>query len=167
MFWEPEDRTSRGADSVEAGTNRSAQDWFRLMLDTGLAPGFHALGFTGFPGSGRRFRKRAAGHWAEVSIIQSRSLTEGCVRFTLLLRAIVRDEWSEQLRVRPYSSPPRDLPGWEAPIGALVTVGGHPIEELWWTLEAGKPFDSLADEVLTTLETFGLPALSHHIRAAG
>jgi hypothetical protein len=152
---------------VEAGTNRSAQDWFRRMLDTGLAPGLRELGFAGF---GRRFRRAAAQHWAEVAVVQSTSLIPGCVRFTLHLRVLTRDEWAEQLRVRPYyPHPGRPLPasGWEAPIGRLVTVGGYPIHELWWELEAGRPFTSLAEEILTTLHTFGLPAISHHIRAAG
>lgn len=150
---------------MEAGTNRSAQDWFRRMLDTGLAPGLSALGFTGF---GRRFRLAAGRVWAEVVVLQSPSLSPGCVRFTLLLRVLTRDEWSEQLRVRPYypASAHPAIPRWESPIGRLVTVGGYPIHDLWWELEAGHPFASLAEEVLTTLHTHGLPALSHHIRAA-
>jgi hypothetical protein len=153
---------------VEAGTNRSAQDWFRLMIDMGLTPGLKALGFTA---SGRRFRMQIDHHWAEITIVESQSLVSGCVRFTLKLRVLYRDEWAEQLRVRPYypQSPTRDAmqTGWEATIGELVTVGGHPIEDLWWELEVGQAFDSLTDEVLTTLRTFGLPAISHRIRAAG
>jgi len=148
---------------VEAGTDRSAQDWFRLMIDMGLAPGLRALGFTG---AGRRFRMEIDRHWAEVAITQSASLTTG-VRFTLVLRVLHRDEWAEQLRVRPYSpvsgARPGLTTGWESPIGAVVTVGGHPIESLWWELEVGQPFDSLAAEVLSALRHFGLPALSHHI----
>jgi hypothetical protein len=150
---------------VEAGTDRSAQDWFRLMIDMGLAPGLRALGFTG---AGHRFRMEIDRHWAEVSLQQSASLTSGRVRFTLLLRVLHRDEWAEQLRVRPYYPSAGGRPTlhttWESPIGAVVLVSGHPIEELWWELEVGQPFDSLSAEVLTTLRHFGLPALSHHIR---
>lgn len=152
---------------MEAGTNRSAQDWFRLMIDMGLTPGLKALGFTA---TGRRFRMPLDRHWAEVAIIESQSVVSTCVRFTLRLRVLYRDEWAEQLRVRPYypQSPARDplQPGWEATIGELVTVGGYPIDDLWWELETGQPFDTLTDEVLTTLRTFGLPAI-HRIRAAG
>jgi hypothetical protein len=150
---------------VEAGTDRSAQDWFRLMIDMGLAPGLRALGFTG---AGRRFRMEIDRHWAEVLLTQSASLTSG-VRFTLVLRVLHRDEWAEQLRVRPYnpsSSRPTLHTTWESPIGAVVLVGGYPIEELWWELEVGQPFDTLAAEVLSTLRHFGLPALSHHIRTS-
>lgn len=149
---------------MEAGTNRSAQDWFRLMIDMGLAPGLRALGFVG---AGRRYRMEMSGHRAEVEIVQSQSLIDARVRFTLNLRVPSRDEWSQQLRVRPYSTPRPSAPnGWEATIGQLVKVGGHPVEDLWWELEVGHPFDSLAREVLTMLTTFGLPALRHHIRPA-
>ncbi len=153
---------------MEAGTDRGAQDWFRLMIDMGLAPGMRALGFVG---AGRRFRMEVDGYWAEVAVTQSQSLSEGRVRFTLNLRVLYRDEWAEQLRVRPYTptlapgSPMRT--GWEAPIGSIVTVGGYPIEDLWWELEVGQPFESLAREVLSTLRTYGLPAITHQIRLAG
>jgi hypothetical protein len=150
---------------VEAGTDRAAQDWFRLMIDMGLAPGLRALGFIG---AGRRFRMDLDSHSAEVLIAQSPSLKASCVRFTLTLRVLNRDEWSDQLRVRPYSSrPPQSPSGWQAPIGQLVTVGGYPLHDLWWELECGQPFESLAREVLTTLHTFGMPAICHHIRRAG
>ncbi len=149
---------------MEAGTDRSAQDWFRLMIDMGLAPGLRVLGFTG---AGRRFRMEIDRHWAEVTLQQSASLTSGRVRFTLLLRVLHRDEWAEQLRVRPYypanSGRPTLHTTWESPIGAVVTVGGHPVDELWWELEVGQPFESLAAEVLSALRHFGLPALAHHI----
>jgi uncharacterized protein DUF4304 len=152
---------------VEAGTDRSAQDWFRLMIDMGLAPGLRTLGFAG---TGRRFRMEIDRHWAEITLLQSASLTSGRVRFTLLLKVLHRDEWAEQLRVRPYypsaSARPTLHTTWESAIGAVVTVGGHPIEDLWWELEVGQPFDSLAQEVLAALRHFGLPALSHHIRTA-
>jgi hypothetical protein len=151
---------------VEAGTNRSAQDWFRLMVDMGLAPGLRALGFIG---TGQRFRRELERHWAEITITQSQSLAEGCVRFTLHLRVLPKDEWSAQLRVRPYSTPgtaPGPTPEppvlWESPLGALVSVGGFPMGDLWWDLEVGQPFDSLAREVLTILRTFGLPAITRH-----
>lgn len=150
---------------MEAETNRSAQDWFRLMIDMGLAPGLRTLGFTG---GGRRFRMEIDRHWAEVFITESPSLLEATVRFTLTLRVLTKDEWTEQLRVRPYyPTRTRREPttiGWEAPIGTLVTVGGYPIDDLWWELEVGQPFDALAREVLTTLRVFGIPAICDRIR---
>lgn len=144
---------------MEAGSYHNAQDWFRLMLDTGLAPTLRTLGFVG---AGRRFRMPIDHYWADIGIIQSPSLAQSSVRFTLHLRVTTRDEWAEQLRVRPYSHPNRAV--WEAPIGDLVLVGGHPIGELWWELEAGRPFEALSSEIITTLHTFGLPAISHHIQ---
>ncbi|HET9144280.1 hypothetical protein [Actinophytocola sp.] len=163
MIWEHEPEREEGRP-VEAETNRSAQDWFRLMIDMGLAPGLRTLGFLG---AGRRYRMDVEGRRAEVYIVQSQSLIDSRIRFTLALRVPSKDEWAAQLRVRPYHSarPSADPTGWEATIGQLVTVGGYPIEDLWWELEVGHPFESLAREVLGTLTTYGLPALRHHIRA--
>lgn len=101
---------------MEAGTDRSAQDWFRLMIDMGLAPGLRTLGFVG---AGRRFRMEIDNHFAEITLLQSAALTSGRVRFTLHLRVLHRDEWAEQLRVRPYypagAARPTLQTTWESP----------------------------------------------------
>jgi hypothetical protein len=55
--------------------------------------------------------------------------------------------------------------GWQAPIGSVVQVGGFPIGELWWELEVGRPFQSLAREVLTTVREYGLPAMKNQMNA--
>jgi hypothetical protein len=165
VIWDQEPEREEGRP-VEAETNRSAQDWFRLMVDMGLAPGLRALGFAG---AGPRFHMEVQGRRAEIGIVQSQSLIDTRVRFTLALRVPSRDEWTQQLRVRPYQAarPPAGASGWEATIGQLVTVGGYPVQDLWWELEVGHPFESLAREVLIILATYGLPALRHHIRATG
>jgi hypothetical protein len=148
---------------VESELERNAQEWFRFMVDTNLAPGLRALGFFGV---GRRFRIESNLHWGEVVVEQARSFTARAVRFTVHVGVISRDEWAQQLRVRPYYpagkwSPPVQTTGagWQAPIGELVTVAGHPIGELWWELEVGRPFNSLAREVLTAVREFALPAM--------
>ncbi|MCT2586055.1 DUF4304 domain-containing protein [Actinophytocola gossypii] len=144
---------------MESDIERNAQDWFRFMVDTNLAPGLRALGFFGV---GRRFRIEGVRHWGEVLVEQARSFTARAVRFTVHVGVISRDEWAEQLRVRPYypaGEVTQSHAGWQAPIGELVTVAGHPIGELWWELEVGRPFDSLANEVLTAVREFALPAM--------
>jgi hypothetical protein len=148
---------------VESELERNAQEWFRFMVDTNLAPGLRALGFFGV---GRRFRIESNRHWGEVLVEQARSFTAQAVRFTVHVGVISRDEWAEQLRVRPYyprGSKAAEIQtkssGWQAPIGELVTVAGHPIGELWWELEIGRPGDSLAREVLAAVREFALPAM--------
>jgi hypothetical protein len=145
---------------VESELERNAQEWFRFMVDSNLAPGLRALGFFGV---GRRFRIESNRHWGEVIVEQARSFTARAVRFTVHVGVISRDEWAEQLRVRPYYPSGQighaQTTGWQAPIGDLVTVAGHPIGELWWELEIGRPFDSLAREVLTAVREFALPAM--------
>jgi hypothetical protein len=149
---------------VESDIERNAQDWFRFMVDTNLAPGLRALGFFGV---GRRFRIESTSHWGEILVEQARSFTARAVRFTVHAGVISRDEWAEQLRVRPYY-PAGEITkahmGWQAPIGELVMVAGHPIGELWWELEVGRPFDSLATEVLTAVREFALPAMQAHMQ---
>jgi len=150
---------------VESELERNAEEWFRFMVDSNLAPGLRALGFFGV---GRRFRIESNRHWGEVVVEQTRSFTARAVRFTVHVGVISRDEWASQLRVRPYSGKPVPIQtsnsetsnsGWQAPIGELVTVAGHPIGELWWELEVGRPFDSLAREVLSAVREFALPAM--------
>lgn len=144
---------------MESDIERNAQDWFRFMVDTNLAPGLRALGFFGV---GRRYRIESSRHWGEVLVEQARSFTARAVRFTVHVGVISRDEWAEQLRVRPYypaGEVTRTHMGWQAPIGELVTVAGYPIGELWWELEVGRPFDSLSNEVLMAVREFALPAI--------
>lgn len=151
---------------MESELERNAQEWFRFMVDTNLAPALRALGFFGV---GRRFRIESNRHWGEILVEEARSFTADAVRFTVHVGVISRDEWAQQLRVRPYypvsrPAPPPPPPepastGWQASIGELVTVAGFPIGELWWELEVGKPFDSLAREVLSAVREFALPAM--------
>lgn len=145
---------------MESGIERNAEEWFRFMVDTNLAPGLRALGFFGV---GLRFRIESNRHWGEILVEQAPPLTTKAVRFTVQVGVISRDEWAEQLRVRPYSpageAAHTQTTGWRAPIGELVTVAGHPIGELWWELEVGRPFDSLAREVLAAVREFALPAM--------
>jgi hypothetical protein len=110
-------------------------------------------------------------HWAEVTVMASQSMLAHSVRFTLRLSVLSRDEWTAQLRVRPYypSHPPcRGVRNdWEAPIGQLVQVGGYQIGHLWWELKAGQPYRSLAQEVLGAMRNFGIPAIQQRIQATG
>ncbi|WP_139190631.1 DUF4304 domain-containing protein [Actinokineospora iranica] len=143
---------------------RNADEWFRLMVDTDLAPGLRALGFSG---SGRRYRLTRDAHVGQVSILQSSRGTPESTRFTLVLSVTATDEWSSQLRIRPYlRAAGHPGTGWQERIGNLIRVGGGtPIGDLWWNIEAGKPFRLLANEVLTAVREFGLPALVDQIRA--
>ncbi len=149
---------------MESEIERNAQDWFRFMVDTNLAPGLRAFGFFGV---GRRFRIESPRHWGEIAVEQSRSVTARAVRFTLHLGVMSRDEWAEQLRVRPYypasEASKAQGTGWQAPIGTVVEVGGYPIGELWWELEVGRPFQMLASEVLMTVREYALPAMREHM----
>lgn len=145
---------------MEPDIERNAQDWFRFMVETNLAPGIRALGFFG---TGLRFRLDGDDCCGELVLEQTRSFSARTVRFTLLVGVISRDEWSAQLRVRPYYPTSEitrtERTSWQAPIGDLVTVSGYPVGDLWWELEVGKPFKGMAAEIISTVREFALPAI--------
>ncbi|CRK60554.1 hypothetical protein [Alloactinosynnema sp. L-07] len=148
---------------MEPGAVRNADEWFRLMVETGLAPGLRALGLSG---TGRRYRMVRDAHVAQVSILQS-NLGPRSTRFTLALSVAATDEWSSQLRIRPYLRGASNAGmGWQERIGNLILVGsGVPIGDLWWQVDVGKPFGSLSREVLSAVREFGLPAMYDEIRS--
>lgn len=150
---------------VESGAELSAQGWFRLMVRTRLAPGLRGYGFIG---SGQTFRASLDGYYAQVTLQQATVESKRYVRFTADLSIMQRNEWDEQLRVRPYygSRQHPTAAGWTARIGELMSVGGFPIGDLWWELDAGRPFDSLAEEVVSAVREFGLPAMVEQIASA-
>jgi hypothetical protein len=103
-------------------------------------------------------------HVGQVSILQS-NLGPRSTRFTLALSVAATDEWTSQLRIRPYLRGSHAGTGWQERIGNLILVGsGVPIGDLWWQVDVGKPFGSLSREVLSTVREFGLPAIHDQIR---
>ncbi|WP_156754597.1 DUF4304 domain-containing protein [Actinokineospora pegani] len=132
------------------------------MVQTELAPGLRALGFVG---AGRRFQMRGVGQVGEIAILQTS--TPRATRFTLVLTVSATDEWASQLRIRPYLRAAGHTAGaWQERIGDLMLVGNAvPIGDLWWQIDAGKPFAKTAEEVLTAVREFGLPALRAQMKA--
>ena len=146
---------------MEAGAVRDAHEWFQLMVQTDLEPGLRALGLTD---EGKRFRLVGIGQVGEIAILQQSTKT--ATRFTLVLSVAGTDEWSSQRRIRPYLRAAGHKAGaWQERIGNVMLVGaGLPIGDLWWQVEAGKPFGKTADEVLSAVREFGLPAMRAQMR---
>ncbi|MFC5285660.1 hypothetical protein ACFPM7_01230 [Actinokineospora guangxiensis] len=144
---------------MEPGSVRNADGWFRLMVETDLAPGLRALGLSG---SDRHYRLVTDTHRAEISIVQAPA-RQDTTRFTLSLGVTPTDEWTNQRRIRPYLT--HSQPGWRAPIGQVVLVGsGVPIGDLWWQVRAGRPFSRISKEILNLVKEFALPAMRAQIK---
>lgn len=147
---------------LEAGAVRNADEWFRLMVVADLAPGLRDLGLEG---DDRHFRTHSGPHVGQVSILQTAADKPRTRRFTLLLTVTTTSEWSSQLRIRPYLRAAGHTGGaWQERIGDLIRVGGGmPVGDLWWPVEAGKPFAGLAKEAITAVREFGMPAMLDEI----
>ena len=79
---------------------------------------------------GRRFRIESNRHWGEVLVEQTRSFTARAVRFTVHVGVISRDEWAEQLRVRPYYLHQMDVAQGLEHLRTPITAGIEILEQL-------------------------------------
>jgi Domain of unknown function (DUF4304) len=136
----------------------TAQDTYRALVKSQLAPGLRALGFKG---SGRSYELPSTTHWAMLGLQASAWSDRKEVRFTVNLLVVPRDVWAAESASHPYlgaKASPNTHPGlfaWWARLGSLMPAG----EDTWWRVAAGKSTERLAREVLQAIELYGLPAL--------
>jgi hypothetical protein len=141
----------------------TAQETFRELVKSQLAPGLRALGFKG---SGRSYELRSPEHWAMLGLQASQWSDSQHLQFTVNLLVVARDVWDEESAKRPHlgSKPsPNTHPGtfaWWARLGTLMPQG----RDTWWEVRAGQSTEALAREVLDAVEASGLPALRARLR---
>ena len=145
--------------SFEGGV--SAQQQYKLMVDTTVSPRLRELGFKG---SGGRYELASASHWALLGFQKSAYSDREAIRFTVNLTAVARDVWARGVEEHPYWG---KRPSAGTHYGAAVPqerigqVAGH--EDTWWDVRAGEETVVTATEVLAAIEQFGLPWLHSHI----
>jgi hypothetical protein len=155
--WRLESRTA-GARAGHHAFVPTAQETYRDMVKTHLAPGLRALGFTG---SGRNYELRCAEHWAMLGLQASQWSDSNELRFTVNLLVVSREVWERESAQRPYlgaKPTPNTHPGvfaWWARLGSLMPEG----EDKWWSIRVGEKAEKLAAEVLQAIEVYGLPAM--------
>jgi hypothetical protein len=141
----------------------TAQETFRRMIKTHLAPGLRALGFKG---SGRNYELPCPDHWVMLGLQGSKWSDSGEALFTINLLVVSRSVWERERAQLPYLGPkpkPNQLPGtfaWWERIGSLMPER----EDKWWTVKAGMDTEDLSREVLLAVESYGLPAMRAQLR---
>jgi hypothetical protein len=147
----------------------NAQETFREMLKSQIAPALRARGFVG---SGRRYELPDAERWAVLGF-QTWVRESPTLDFTLNILVVERDVW-EDARSRVSRLPDRpnanvfwypDPPVWQQRIGSLVP--DHPGSgDIWWRVEPDGATRSVADAVVWSIDDFVLPALRGQLRGA-
>lgn len=123
----------------------TAQDAYRLMLREHLAPALRELGFRRGPSFGA-FRYETATHAAEVRFKKSRGSTRQAVHF-----------WADM----HASDLKTEFVYWDRELHNLVP------ELIFWILEAGRPVEPVASEVLRVFRSYGWPAIQAALDSPG
>jgi hypothetical protein len=133
----------------------TAQQQYKLMVDTTISPRLRELGFKG---SGGRYELASASHWVLLGFQKSAYSDRQAIRFTVNLTAVARDVWAREVEEHPYYG---KRPSTGAYYGATVPhdrigrIAGH--EDTWWDVRADEETVVTATEVLAEIEEFGLP----------
>ena len=136
----------------------TAQETYRELMKSHIAPGLRALGFKG---SGQSYELPTPEHWVMLGFQKSQWSDAADVRFTVNVLVAARKVWDAQRKERthlPARPTANRLWGdfvWQRRIGRLLPAG----EDLWWQVDAGTPLDQLAHTVLSAVEDYALPAV--------
>jgi Domain of unknown function (DUF4304) len=139
----------------------TAQQQYKVMIDTVISPRLRELGFKG---SGGRYELGSTSHWALLGFQKSAYSDRQTVRFTVNLTAVERDVWARGAEEHPYWG---KRPSAGVIYGAMVPnerigrAAGR--EDTWWDVRAGEDSVATAREVLADIEQFALPWLRSHM----
>ncbi|XAS72002.1 DUF4304 domain-containing protein [Micrococcaceae bacterium Sec5.1] len=136
--------------SIVGGT---AQDHFRSMVRTELAPELRRLGFRG---SGAQFELPSASHWLLLGIQRSTSSTADEVRFTVNLSAVDRQAWITKRETEKWMGvrPSANVLG---PVTTSMRLGvliwGT---DTWFAIQPNRSTKDVAFEVLDAISDKGI-----------
>jgi uncharacterized protein DUF4304 len=140
----------------------TAQETYREMMKTQVAPALRGLGFKG---SCQNYELPSPGHWAMLGFQKSAWSDASALRFTVNVLVVSRLAWESARSERSYV-PTRPTANrlwgdfaWQKRIGALLPGG----QDRWWEVEADDTTDDLAAEVVSAVEDFALPAMREQI----
>lgn len=157
-------RTRRRASA--AAVPGAAQGLYRDLVRGALSPAFRTLGFSG---SGGRYSLPADGCWALLGLQKSVYSDRQEVRFTANLLVANRATWAS-LRAQMGYLPERPAPSTlygdkiaQSRIGDLLPDAA----DTWWRIYAGVDLDAVGQDVITSIERYGLPWLRREMARHG
>jgi hypothetical protein len=158
LAWRTRRRVAAAAVSV------AAQDLYDQLVKQSLSPALRGLGFTG---SGGRYSLRNEDCWALVGLQKSAYSDGHEVRFTVNLLVANKQAW-DALRAEKTYLPRRPAPGTrygyevaQSRIGDLLPDRA----DAWWRIYNGVDINSVAQDVIASVERFGVPWLREQLAA--
>jgi hypothetical protein len=120
-----------------------------------------------FRGSGAAWTLPSDTHWLRIGWQKSRHSTRELVEFTCNLKVISKALWDAENtprgRIEDQPAPNTHYGvGWEQRLGGLVPGSRG---DKWWTVRPGEDGSELADNVMATLDEYGLPAMDARLAA--
>jgi Domain of unknown function (DUF4304) len=149
---------SRTPASALRQASRTAQEAYGALMKERVAPALRSLGCKG---SGGRFTLPSDAYWCLIGFQKSAYSDATEVQVTVNLSAIPRQVWQEQRGREPHlpekPSPSTFYGAWAAQtrIGRLLPGG----QDKWWRVLADDENAAVADDILATMEAYGLPWL--------
>ena len=154
-----------GRWSFEAGASATAQEAYRAMVKSQVAPALRTLGFKG---SGRSYDLGCEDHWAMLGLQGSQWSNRRELRFTVNLLVVSREVWDRERSERPQlgaKPSPNTHPGsfaWWQRLGLLMPER----TDKWWRVRADEETSTVAHEALEAIRVYGLPAIEQEVRAS-
>ena len=143
------------------------------MMKEDVAPRLRELGFKG---SGQRFELPSEDFWALIGFQKSQWGSKEEVSFTVNITVASRRRWDEARQTRPYLGE-RPAPNslytapklamqdyiWQSRIGFLLPAG----TDWWWELDPATDTRQLADDVVSAIRDYALPAMRERLLKSG
>jgi hypothetical protein len=146
-------RTWRFDESMRAPT---AQEAFKEMLRSAIAPALRALGFKG---SGQTFELADERFWAFLGFQKSLSSDRSVVKFTVNLCVIDKAQYSKAREEASYL-PAKPTPNVRGGRGWWERIGRSSLRDMTsGDAPRGDPTVALAKQVVLAIEAHGLPAM--------
>ena len=142
----------------------TAQDKFKEMLKTMVAPRLRANGLTG---SGQSYAVKSKEYWALIGVQKSMYSDSKELKFTLNLYLVSKEEWElgkEKFSFLPKKPTPniKWQIGWSSRIGTIMERK----TDYWWVFNNQTDQVQLSNELVEIINSVAVPALLSEMKNA-